>query len=222
MIGTDKLKVNHISAIRGTTLLKNQYPKQAKSIAYAPQPAPNCRRSAQLTSQLVLDGLAGKWKRRSGINGRRTRTRTLDRLPPREQIEEVLGLILQGEEMFGRAVGKEERLACLSWASNLSTSKPWNLSTSSCRGLITAAAYPVDPGSSIYSGYAGFSESPRGACRLPQPGQTKPSGQRRLNKNATQLASSENAFWNSESERALAIVCASWRPHAADLATHYI
>ena len=40
MIGTDKLKVNHISAIRGTTLLKNQYPKQAKSIAYAPQPAP--------------------------------------------------------------------------------------------------------------------------------------------------------------------------------------
>ena len=36
------------------------------------------------------------------------------------------------------------------------------------------------------------------------------------------LASSENAFWNSESERALAIVCASWRPHAADLATHYI
>ena len=27
MIGTDKLKVNHISAIRGTTLLKNQYPK---------------------------------------------------------------------------------------------------------------------------------------------------------------------------------------------------
>ena len=44
MIGTDKLKVNHISAIRGTTLLKNQYPKQAKSIAYAPQPAPNCRR----------------------------------------------------------------------------------------------------------------------------------------------------------------------------------
>ena len=84
---------------------------------------------------------------------------------------------------------------------------------------ILGAAYPVDSGSSIYSGYAGFSESPRGA---PQPGQTKPSGQRRLNKNATQLASSENAFWNSESERALAIVCASWRPHAADLATHYI
>ena len=27
------------------------------------------------------------------------------------------------------------------------------------------AAYPVDSGSSIYSGYAGFSESPRGACR---------------------------------------------------------
>ena len=47
MIGTDKLKVNHISAIRGTTLLKNQYPKQAKSIAYAPQPAPNCRRSVK-------------------------------------------------------------------------------------------------------------------------------------------------------------------------------
>ena len=46
MIGTDKLKVNHISARRGTTFLKNQYPKQAKSIAYAPQPAPNCRRSA--------------------------------------------------------------------------------------------------------------------------------------------------------------------------------
>ena len=38
--------------------------------------------------------------------------------PPREQIEEVLGLILQVEEMFGRAVGKEERLACVSWAYN--------------------------------------------------------------------------------------------------------
>ena len=47
MIGTDKLKVNHISARRGTTFLKNQYPKQAKSIAYAPQPAPNCRRSVK-------------------------------------------------------------------------------------------------------------------------------------------------------------------------------
>jgi hypothetical protein len=35
--------------------------------------------------------------------------------PPREQIEEVLNDILQGEEMFGRAAGKEQRLACLSW-----------------------------------------------------------------------------------------------------------
>src|SRR4249920_438378 len=35
------------------------------------------------------------------------------------------------------------------------------------------------------------------ARRSLQPGQMKPSGQRRLNKNATQLASSENAFWNS-------------------------
>ena len=52
MIGTDKLKVNHISAIRGTTFLKNQYPKQAKSIAYAPQPAPNCRRSVK---QIILE-----------------------------------------------------------------------------------------------------------------------------------------------------------------------
>ena len=43
------------------------------------------------------------------------------------------------------------------------------------------------------------------ARRSLQPGQMKPSGQRRLNKKATQLASSENAFWNSESERALAI-----------------
>ena len=46
MIGTDKLKVNHISARRGTTLLKNQYPKQAKSIAYAPQPGWILTRSA--------------------------------------------------------------------------------------------------------------------------------------------------------------------------------
>ena len=60
------------------------------------------------------------------------------------------------------------------------------------------------------------------ARRSLQPGQMKPSGQRRLNKNATQLASSENAFWNSESERALAIGCTSRRPHAADLTTHYI
>ena len=60
------------------------------------------------------------------------------------------------------------------------------------------------------------------ARRSLQPGQMKPSGQRRLNKNATQLASSENAFWNSESERALAIGSRSWRPHAADLTTHYI
>ena len=36
--------------------------------------------------------------------------------PPCELIEEVLGDILQGEERFGRAAGKEERLACLTWA----------------------------------------------------------------------------------------------------------
>jgi hypothetical protein len=36
--------------------------------------------------------------------------------PSSELVEEVLGDILRGEEMFGRAVGKEERLACLSWA----------------------------------------------------------------------------------------------------------
>src|SRR5271169_5966919 len=41
--------------------------------------------------------------------------------------------------------------------------------------------------------------------RSPQIGQTKPSGQRRLNKKAAQLASSEKAFWNWDSERALAI-----------------
>jgi len=41
--------------------------------------------------------------------------------------------------------------------------------------------------------------------RLPQPGHTKPSGQRRLNKKAAQLSSSENDFWNSASDRALAI-----------------
>ena len=69
MIGTDKLKVNHISARRGTTLLKNQYPKQAKSIAYAPQPAPNCRRSVKelldehdRTFGKPEDGLT-KWRR---------------------------------------------------------------------------------------------------------------------------------------------------------------
>src|SRR6202163_241033 len=43
------------------------------------------------------------------------------------------------------------------------------------------------------------------ARRLPQPGHTKPSGQRRLNKKAEQLFSSENDFWNSASDRALAI-----------------
>jgi hypothetical protein len=43
--------------------------------------------------------------------------RLSDRDPPSsELIEGVLNDILQGEEMFGRAVGKEERLACLSWA----------------------------------------------------------------------------------------------------------
>src|SRR5271169_6109561 len=41
--------------------------------------------------------------------------------------------------------------------------------------------------------------------RSPQTGQTKPSGQRRLNRKAAQLPSSENAFWNWESERPLAI-----------------
>jgi hypothetical protein len=41
--------------------------------------------------------------------------------------------------------------------------------------------------------------------RLLQAGQTKPSGHRRLTMKAAQLASSENAFWNWESERALAI-----------------
>jgi hypothetical protein len=44
-----------------------------------------------------------------------------------------------------------------------------------------------------------------GYNRLPQPGHTKPSGQRRLNKKAAQLSSSENDFWNSASDRALAI-----------------
>jgi hypothetical protein len=38
--------------------------------------------------------------------------------PPHELIEEEFNLILQGEERYGRAVGKEERLACLSWAYN--------------------------------------------------------------------------------------------------------
>ena len=43
--------------------------------------------------------------------------RLSDRDPPsRELIEEVLNDILQGEEMFGRAAGKEERLAFLNWA----------------------------------------------------------------------------------------------------------
>jgi hypothetical protein len=41
--------------------------------------------------------------------------------------------------------------------------------------------------------------------RLPQPGHTKPSGQRCLNKKAAQLSSSGNDFWNSASDRALAI-----------------
>ena len=43
--------------------------------------------------------------------------RLSDRDPPsRELVEEVLNDILQGEEMFGRPAGKEQRLACLSWA----------------------------------------------------------------------------------------------------------
>jgi hypothetical protein len=43
--------------------------------------------------------------------------RLAERDPPSsELVEEVLGDILQGEEMFGRAAGKEQRLACLSWA----------------------------------------------------------------------------------------------------------
>src|ERR1700683_819840 len=41
--------------------------------------------------------------------------------------------------------------------------------------------------------------------RLPQPGHPKPSGQRCLNKQAAQLSSSGNDFWNSASDRALAI-----------------
>ena len=45
--------------------------------------------------------------------------RLSDRDPPsRELVEEVLNDILQGEEMFGRPAGKEERLACVSWAYN--------------------------------------------------------------------------------------------------------
>ena len=43
--------------------------------------------------------------------------RLSDRDPPSsELIEKVLDDILQGEERYGRAEGKEERLACLSWA----------------------------------------------------------------------------------------------------------
>ena len=45
--------------------------------------------------------------------------RLSDRAPPSsELVEEVLNDILQGEEMFGRPAGKEERLACVSWAYN--------------------------------------------------------------------------------------------------------
>ena len=47
--------------------------------------------------------------------------------------------------------------------------------------------------------------SPSTMWPLPQAGQTKPSGQRRLNMKDAQLASSENDFWNCASERAAAI-----------------
>jgi hypothetical protein len=51
----------------------------------------------------------------------------------------------------------------------------------------------------------------------------KPSGHRRSNKNAAQLASSENAFWNWVSDRALAIgypVAAAYCGDSAELGYH--
>ena len=56
--------------------------------------------------------------------------------------------------------------------------------------------------------------------RLPQAGQTKPSGHRRLNIKAAQLASSENASRNCENERALAIKSSSRRPGKSDHSDH--
>ena len=45
------------------------------------------------------------------------------------------------------------------------------------------------------------------ALRLPQPGQTKPSGQRAANRYSTQAASSGKRCWNSIKERGKSVIC---------------
>jgi len=47
------------------------------------------------------------------------------------------------------------------------------------------------------------------ALLLPQPGQTKPSGQRAANKYLTQAPSSEKRCWNSVKERGKSVICAA-------------
>src|ERR1700674_1118432 len=63
----------------------------------------------------------------------------------------------------------------------------------------------------------------RSAAARPSPhtGQTNPSAHRRLNKNAAPLASSGNSFWNSVSERALAIGCPVAAPHGGSIRAGY-
>ena len=56
---------------------------------------------------------------------------------------------------------------------------------------------------------------------LPQTGQTKPSGQRRSNKNAAQLVSSGKLAWNSLRDRALATAAPSRLPGCGRPRGHY-
>jgi len=60
------------------------------------------------------------------------------------------------------------------------------------------------------------------ARHFPQPGHAKPSGQRRLIKNAAQLSSSGNDFWNSASDLALAIGIRPRDRAKSDRSAHYI
>src|SRR3977135_4525594 len=55
------------------------------------------------------------------------------------------------------------------------------------------------------------------ALLLPQPGHTKPAGQRAANRYSTQAASSAKRCWNSIKERGKSLICVTRNYHVRDL-----
>src|SRR6267154_4316146 len=58
------------------------------------------------------------------------------------------------------------------------------------------------------------------ALLLPQPGHTKPAGQRAANRYSTQAASSAKRCWNSIKERGKSLICVTRNHHVRDSFYH--